>query len=59
MRLDYGFVDRTLLADGDDQVGLRLGKIKNPIGFFNTTRDVAHTRPGIIMPQSIYHGAYP
>lgn len=54
LRLDYGFVDRTLLADGDDQVGLRLGKIKNPIGFFNTTRDVAHTRPGIIMPQSIY-----
>lgn len=53
-RLDYGFVDHTLLADGDDQVGVRLGKIKNPIGFFNTTRDVAHTRPGIIMPQSIY-----
>lgn len=54
LRLDYGFVDRTLLADGDDQVGVRVGKIKNPYGFFNTTRDVAHTRPGIIMPQSIY-----
>lgn len=54
MRLDYGFVDRTLFADGDTQLGLRLGKIKNPYGFFNTTRDVAHTRPGIIMPQSIY-----
>jgi hypothetical protein len=54
LRLDYGFVDHTLLADGDDQVGVRVGKIKNPYGFFNTTRDVAHTRPGIIMPQSIY-----
>jgi len=54
LRLDYGFVDRTLLADGDTSVGLRLGKIKNPYGFYNTTRDVAHTRPGIIMPQSIY-----
>ncbi len=54
LRLDYGFVDRTLFADGDTQVGLRLGKIKNPYGFFNTTRDVAHTRPGIIMPQSVY-----
>lgn len=54
LRLDYGFVDRTLLADGESQVGVRLGKIKNPIGFYNTTRDVAHTRPGIIMPQSIY-----
>jgi len=54
LRLDYGFVDRSLFADGDTQVGLRLGKIKNPYGFYNTTRDVAHTRPGIIMPQSIY-----
>lgn len=54
LRLDYGFVDRTLIADGDTQVGIRIGKIKNPYGFFNTTRDVAHTRPGIIMPQSIY-----
>ncbi len=54
LRLDYGFIDRTLIADGDDQIGVRLGKIKNPYGFFNTTRDVAHTRPGIIMPQSIY-----
>lgn len=54
LRLDYGFVDRSLLADGDSVVGVRLGKIKNPYGFYNTTRDVAHTRPGIIMPQSIY-----
>lgn len=54
LRLDYGFVDRSLMVDGDTSVGLRLGKIKNPYGFYNTTRDVAHTRPGIIMPQSIY-----
>jgi len=54
LRLDYGFVDRTLLADGDTSVGVRLGKIKNPYGFYNTTRDVAQTRPGIIMPQAIY-----
>ena len=54
LRLDYGFVDRTLFADGDSQMGFRLGKIKNPYGFYNTTRDVAHTRPGIIMPQSVY-----
>ncbi len=53
LRLDYGFVDRTLLS-GDDRLGVQLGKIKNPYGFYNTTRDVAHTRPGILMPQSIY-----
>lgn len=53
LRLDYGFVDRTLLS-GDNRLGIQLGKIKNPYGLYNTTRDVAHTRPGILMPQSIY-----
>lgn len=54
LRLDYGFVDRTLFSDGETHVGLRLGKVKNPLGFYNTTRDVAHTRPGATIPQSIY-----
>jgi hypothetical protein len=53
VRLDYGFVDRTLVS-GDDRLGIQLGKIKNPYGLYNITRDVAHTRPGILMPQSIY-----
>ncbi len=53
LRLDYGFVDRTLLT-GDNRLGIQLGKIKNSYGLYNTTRDVAHTRPGILMPQSIY-----
>lgn len=54
LRLDYGFVDHTLHANGEDQFGVRVGKIKNPYGFFNTTRDVAHTRPGILLPQAVY-----
>lgn len=53
-RLDYGFVDRSLFSSDSSHVGLRLGKVKNPLGFYNTTRDVAHTRPGATMPQSIY-----
>lgn len=53
-RLDYGFLDRTLNTNGTSHTGLRLGKVKNPLGFYNTTRDVAHTRPGATMPQSIY-----
>ncbi|MDQ7735489.1 hypothetical protein QT231_22535 [Halomonas sp. SpR1] len=31
-----------------------LGRIKNPFGFYNQTRDVAFTRPSILLPQSIY-----
>lgn len=53
-RIDYAFVERALFNDGAHQISLSLGKIKNPYGFFNTTRDVAHTRPGILLPQSIY-----
>jgi hypothetical protein len=53
VRLDYGFVDRTLIS-GEDRLGIQLGKIKNSYGLYNTTRDVAHTRPGVLMPQSIY-----
>jgi hypothetical protein len=54
LRLDYGFVDYSVHANSENQFGVRLGKVKNPFGFFNTTRDVAHTRPGILLPQSIY-----
>lgn len=53
-RLDYAFVDRSWRLGEATRLGARLGKVKNPYGFFNTTRDVAHTRPGVIMPQSIY-----
>ena len=53
-RLDYAFLDRTLFSGEDSRVGVQVGKVKNSYGFFNTTRDVAHTRPGITMPQSIY-----
>lgn len=53
-RLDYAFLDRTLISGEDLRIGLQAGKVKNGYGFFNTTRDVAHTRPGISMPQSIY-----
>ncbi|MDN5753902.1 MAG: OprO/OprP family phosphate-selective porin, partial [Nitrosospira sp.] len=33
---------------------IRLGRMKNPLGFYNDTRDVPFTRPSILLPQSIY-----
>lgn len=54
LRVDYAFVDRTLVSDPTRRIGLQIGKVKNPYGLYNTTRDVAHTRPGILMPQSVY-----
>jgi hypothetical protein len=54
VRVDYAFVDHTLIDNVQRTLGIRLGKVKNPYGFLNMTRDVAHTRAGILLPQSIY-----
>jgi hypothetical protein len=53
-RLDYGLADYTILSNVKDTWGVRLGRVINPIGFYNDTRDVAFTRPSIFLPQSIY-----
>ncbi|MCE7915152.1 MAG: hypothetical protein DYH15_10845 [Nitrosomonas sp. PRO4] len=53
-RLDYGFMDYRIYSHEVNQFGIRVGRLKNPFGFYNDTRDVAHTRPGILLPQSIY-----
>lgn len=54
IELDYGFVDYRLHGGAAVRLGLRLGRIKNPYGFYNETRDVAATRPSVLLPQSIY-----
>jgi hypothetical protein len=53
-RLDYGLVDYTILSNVENTWGVRLGRVINPIGFYNDTRDVAFTRPSIFLPESIY-----
>lgn len=54
IRLDYAMIDYKAYSGENSQFGIRLGRIKNPLGFYNETRDVAHTRPSILLPQSIY-----
>jgi hypothetical protein len=54
IRLDYGFIDYTFSNRENSQLGIRLGRMKNPLGFYNDTRDVPFTRPSILLPQSIY-----
>ena len=54
IRIDYGFVDYTAISTESKELGVRLGRTKNPFGFYNDTRDVPFTRPSILLPQSIY-----
>ena len=54
VRLDYGFLGYTPVSSNNWQIGGLVGKVKNPLGFYNETRDIAFTRPSILLPQSIY-----
>lgn len=54
LALDYGLLDYRAYTSEDADLGIRLGRIKNPLGLYNDTRDVAVSRPSIILPQSIY-----
>lgn len=49
-RIDYALVDYRLASEATTQAGVRAGKVKNPLGFYNETRDVVFTRPSILLP---------
>lgn len=53
-QLDYAIMDWRLVDDFSHGLGTRLGRLKNPYGFFNETRDVAVTNTSILLPESIY-----
>lgn len=52
--IDYALVDYNFISSTQGNMGIKLGRIKNPYGFYNQTRDAAFTRPSILLPQSIY-----
>lgn len=52
--LDYAMLDYRFIESEGGIIGMSVGRIKNPFGFYNKTRDVAFTRPSIILPQSLY-----
>ena len=52
--VDYALLDYRFVEKQWGHMGVKLGRIKNPFGFYNATRDVAFTRPSMILPQSLY-----
>ncbi len=54
LRLDYGYANYTLFSSESSKLGIKAGRVPTPLGLYNVTRDVAATRPGIFLPQSIY-----
>ena len=49
-RLDYGLADLAFYNSTDSRAGVRAGRYRIPLGFYNLTRDVANTRPSIFLP---------
>ncbi len=54
IKLDFGLIDINLLNGASHGLGVRAGRLKNPYGFYNETRDVMTTRDSILLPESIY-----
>lgn len=57
LRLDYALLDYQFIDSAAANGGIRLGRVKNPFGFYNDARDVVFTRPGILMPQLYFESA--
>ena len=53
-RLDYALLDWQALQNERYLGGIRIGRVKNPFGLFNDTRDVVFARPSVLLPQSVY-----
>ena len=54
IRADYLYADLRIAQLDESALGLRVGRVRNPFGFYNATRDVLFTRPSILLPQMYY-----
>jgi hypothetical protein len=58
VRIDYLFLNWTAINSLDWQVDLYAGRYKNMHWLYSSTRDVAITRPMIVLPQSVYFDSF-
>lgn len=54
IRIDFGLLSYTAISTPENVWGIRLGRVVNPYGLYNDTRDMPFTRPSILLPQSVY-----
>jgi hypothetical protein len=57
-RVDYLFLEWQIFNKANWQVKAQIGRNKNYHWLYSSTRDVPHTRPSIILPQSLYFDAF-
>lgn len=52
--VDFALIDWNISSSTQHSIGVMAGRVKNALGLYNDTRDVAFTRPSIFLPQEIY-----
>jgi len=52
--VDFAVADLSLFSSAENKFNVLIGRVKNPIGLYNDTRDVAFTRPALFLPQTVY-----
>ena len=52
--IDFALARWDFLDSAQNTAGISIGRLKNPLGLYNRTRDVAHTRPGVFVPETVY-----
>lgn len=58
IKVDYLFLEWQLLNNPNWQIKTQIGRNKNYHWLYSSTRDVPHTRPSIVLPQSLYFDAF-
>jgi len=54
LRVDFLLMDYLAHSTANSNFGVRLGRVKNAMGLYNSTRDIPIARPGLSVPSSIY-----
>lgn len=57
-RIDYLFLEWQLFNSANWQIKTQIGRNKNYHWLYSSTRDVPHTRPSIVLPQSLYFDVF-
>ncbi len=56
--VDFLLLDRVIIQEPTHSFGVRLGRVKNDFGLYNSSRDVPSARPGLEVPQSVYFDSF-
>jgi hypothetical protein len=54
VEIDHAVISYNFIENADWMLGVRAGRLKSVLGWYNETRDVPFTRPGVFLPFSVY-----